>query len=430
MYQSWISPGTYYDGAPIIDSYVIYQGTAQTITIPNNRLTQAGNPIISYDGDKTSTISLNSYAQYADIYNGLGDWICRFDYYTQSSVSNYIFGKNANASASYSFAQGENTTASGIYSFAEGKFTEANGVCSHASGYSSVANGDNSFAMGQGTRATYDNSLAIGKFNRDGFSNNILVLGDGANDYYRHNSAEFYGNGYVYFYGSEDSTGVPQLVQQVPDRRNDTYYSGAPAENISYGGFYRYDYSSMLTFYNETWRTSGDDVYTSYATRRRLSNSQSTYYVNAFYQHVDGSGNPSITFNNNDTRNAWVSALGLNDTTHAVNGSATSVQTAKDTTLCNTGSLPAGQYIIVAEASFAANTSGRRVIFLTNSSTGENLNRFTILQQAPSPSSTTILSLTYLARLSSATTFYLRAYQNSGSTLSVTGGIDYIRLHY
>lgn len=121
-------------------------------------------------------------------------------------------------------------------------------------------------------------------------------------------------------------------------------------------------------------------------------------------------------------------AIGLGEVS-VHNGSATNVSTATDTTLCNSGSLSAGTYIIKAVVQFAANTSGRRVIFLTKSSTGGNIDRYTLMQSAPSPSNTTYVELTYITTISSTTTYYLRAYQNSGSTLSCLGGIEYVKLH-
>jgi hypothetical protein len=109
---------------------------------------------------------------------------------------------------------------------------------------------------------------------------------------------------------------------------------------------------------------------------------------------------------------------------YSTNGSATSVPTAKDTTLCNTGSLEAGyHYVILAEASFPSNSTGRRVIFLASSNTGSSIDRFCKRTQPAVSGDVTQIQLVYLCHPSSATTYYLRAYQNSGSSQNVTGGI-------
>lgn len=111
------------------------------------------------------------------------------------------------------------------------------------------------------------------------------------------------------------------------------------------------------------------------------------------------------------------------------NGSSTSVPTATDTTLCNSGSLSAGTYLLQCIAQFAASSSGRRVLFLTTSSKGATINRYTQIIGAPSPSNYTQMSFTYPVTITSATTFYLRAYQNSGGAINVTGGIRVLKLH-
>lgn len=122
------------------------------------------------------------------------------------------------------------------------------------------------------------------------------------------------------------------------------------------------------------------------------------------------------------------SSIGMG-TVSTHNGSSTNVSTATDTTLCNSGSLSAGTYILKAVVQFAASSSGRRVIFLTTSSTGANIDRYTITQSAAAPSGATYVELVHLITITSATTYYLRAYQNSGSTLSCSGGIEYVKLH-
>ena len=64
------------------------------------------------------------------------------------------------------------------------------------------------------------------------------------------------------------------------------------------------------------------------------------------------------------------SGIGFDGTITERNGSATNVTTATDTTLCNSGSLSAGTYILQCMAQFAASSSGRRVIFLATSTSG------------------------------------------------------------
>lgn len=141
---------------------------------------------------------------------------------------------------------------------------------------------------------------------------------------------------------------------------------------------------------------------------------------------------PSITNGtlslNTTARNNWLSALGMG-TAAEHNGSSTSVPNNKDTTLCNSGSLAAGTYLLQCMAQFGESSSGRRILFLTTSSTGSNINRYTQIIGAPSPSNYTQMSFTYPVTITATTTFYLRAYQNSGGAINVTGGIRVLKIH-
>ena len=100
------------------------------------------------------------------------------------------------------------------------------------------------------------------------------------------------------------------------------------------------------------------------------------------------------------------------------------------TTLTNTGSLPAGQYLFCVDASFSSNANGYREAIITNSNTStSSVDRYSAITQPPSVGKATNFQFAVLMNISTATTFYLRVYQNSGSTLSCGGGIRTIRLH-
>lgn len=112
------------------------------------------------------------------------------------------------------------------------------------------------------------------------------------------------------------------------------------------------------------------------------------------------------------------------------NPSAINVASGSYTTLTNTGSLPAGQYLFCVDTSFSSNSSGYREAIITNSNTSTSaVDRYSAITQPPAVGKATNFQLAVLMNISSATTYYLRVYQNSGSTLSVGGGIRTIRLH-
>lgn len=198
--------------------------------------------------------------------------------------------------------------------------------------------------------------------------------------------------------------------------------------NYVIGGLVCRDAQNDSSLYINSTLTTADTLYGVFGVQR-YNASYSTLIRNAFYLNINSSGTPTVSFNSNTVRDAWSSALGLKNAISNTDGSAVNVATSSDTTLCNTGSMAAGTWLIICAGAFAANATGRRVLYLASSTSGSNLNRYCIVQHAATPSGTTNLQFTFLVTLSSATTYYLRAWQNSGSTLSTTGGIRKIMLH-
>lgn len=128
---------------------------------------------------------------------------------------------------------------------------------------------------------------------------------------------------------------------------------------------------------------------------------------------------------------SWVNGWGLevNDA-DGKTASTVSAANATDTTLCNSGSLTAGTYLLIGTASFASSTAGRRALFLSTSSTGGVINRWARTTVPPTSGGATQVQVVMLANFTSATTVYLRAYQNSGGALNITdAGIQFIKLH-
>lgn len=98
-----------------------------------------------------------------------------------------------------------------------------------------------------------------------------------------------------------------------------------------------------------------------------------------------------------------------------------------DSTWTTVGSvaLAAGVWVLVGHANFGSNATGRRAIALTTAtdsagSAAEQRQGFTS-QPATSGSGTGVNGMR-IVNITSATTFYLNAYQNSGAALSVSGG--------
>ena len=120
----------------------------------------------------------------------------------------------------------------------------------------------------------------------------------------------------------------------------------------------------------------------------------------------------------------------LNSVSTVSTSTAVSTTNNTDTTLCNTGSLDPGTYILKGIANFDSNATGHRRLFFATSDSGSAVDRFARVYAAAASDSATIVQVEYMATITSATTFYLRARQTSGGTLSVDqGGIQVIKLH-
>ena len=106
-----------------------------------------------------------------------------------------------------------------------------------------------------------------------------------------------------------------------------------------------------------------------------------------------------------------------------------SAASASDATVCQSAQYDAGVYLVSAYVSFPASSSGRRHIHLSATNTGSAIDNWSQLTLAPSNAQPTVMQLTTIQQRTSTGRWYLRAYQNSGSTQTVSGGIRVLKLH-
>lgn len=125
---------------------------------------------------------------------------------TASGSSSHAEGGYAKANGSTSHAEGNGAIANGNFSHAEGNYTKANGGFSHAEGGDTIAGGDFSHAEGHFTTAKNVAEHSSGQYNVSysasttfGDSGNTLFsVGNGTEDYLRHNAFEIRQNGDIY----------------------------------------------------------------------------------------------------------------------------------------------------------------------------------------------------------------------------------------
>ena len=106
-----------------------------------------------------------------------------------------------------------------------------------------------------------------------------------------------------------------------------------------------------------------------------------------------------------------------------------SAASGSDTTIATSAQYGAGIYIVSVFASFPASSTGRRHIHISTTNTGSALDDWSQLTLAPSNAQPTIMQLTAIYKRTSTGRWYLRAYQNSGSSQTVSGGIRVLKLH-
>ena len=107
-----------------------------------------------------------------------------------------------------------------------------------------------------------------------------------------------------------------------------------------------------------------------------------------------------------------------------------SIPNNSSTNLCSTASYGPGVYLVDAYASFAGNSTGRRHLRLSNSSAGAAIDDWSQATLAPVASNNaTVTQVTTIQKRTTSGKWYLVVYQNSGSALTVSGGIRVLKLH-
>ena len=155
---------------------------------------------------------------------------------------------------------------------------------------------------------------------------------------------------------------------------------------------------------------SGNTISSSYVDTWQVNSRNNDGYV------IKGTG---------QVQKAWMTDDGGNPYWMDINEYSTATEdhvniaTATDTTIANTGALQPGTYLLIGHCSFGVSSSGARTLYFSNSSSGSQYNRFSVVRSAPASGDTTHVSLPVIYKITSATTFYLRVKQDSGSTLEV-----------
>lgn len=283
----------------------------------------------------------------------------------------------------YTLGQRRSSGAVGLSSFAEGNLNVASGVISHAEGEETVASGWVSHAEGSSTTSSNFASHAEG--------NSTTASG-------RESHAEGY---------STEATGITSHAEG-----DNSVASGGNSHAQNYRTIAASNNQTALGKYNVE---DANDVYAVIVGNGTSDSSRSNALT------VDWSGNVECA--GNLTLCGHSSVVG---TTVSNSVSSVSVSTSSAKNIL-TVSLPKGTWIVFGTIEFAANSSGRRVAALSDTSAdigGINLN----FLSTATPVSATRVKVHGVVSPSATTTYYLVGWQNSGSTLSCRGRVDAIRI--
>ena len=391
-------------------------------------------PYYTFGTRKAGNIGSYSFAQGTNVLSADRNTHAEGGYTEAKAVEAHAEGYHSIASAKASHAEGYYTEASGNYSHAEGYETESVGIHSHAEGNGTNASGSHSHAEGEGSRAEGTDSHAEGK--------NTVASGD-----YSHAEGDNTVASGACSHAEGDHTVASGVYSPSHAEGYGTTASGngshAEGESTVASG----DYS----------HAEGEDTvaagYCSHAQNDSTNASGNNQTALGKYNVVDNASTYAVIIGNGTGDNARSNALAVkwngdvvlaanatvdgvdvselaNDVATTNTSSTVSLTNNTDTTLCNTGSLSAGTYIINGQATFNEDTTGFRRLFLARSNTGSADNRFMRVTSAPASGSDTHMQIQYFVTLESATTFYLRARQTSGGALNVSqAGIQVLKIH-
>lgn len=146
-----------------------------------------------------------------------------------------------------------------------------------------------------------------------------------------------------------------------------------------------------------------------------------------FNLYINASGTRTVYL---DDAAAWRTGLGLSFGTSSDDHAAVNVNSATTTTVAQK-TLAAGTWLAIGVAAFPVNATGYRKVGIATSTSSSNMDRYSVVsQQGFSATSgvTNQMQVITILKPTASTTYYVNVFQNSGSTLSVTGGFYAVKL--
>lgn len=348
-----------------------------------------------------------------------------FTYIAENTTyESVLLGNTTNnvATGQYSIAEGNATTASGNYSHAEGNqtLTSTAGQGQHAEGYNTTASGNYDHTEGSGTLADGGAAHAEGLQTTASYAN---AHAEGR--YTLASAAAAHAEGW-----SSTASGQRSHAQGTECLAStNNACAGGASSTASHTNSFAYGSHVYTTRQNQVvvgQYNKPDNTSAVFLVGNGLNSSAQS---DAFAVHTDGrvSAGANATASEDLVRLGQILDFQVNELSGDVTCSNGSWCTPTSVQLNSTG-----LYLVSAHVEFGSSSVGRRAIILTSNpsgSTGNLINHQCIDARAPVNGDETSNSIVTILNVTQANyKIYCRAWQNSGSTKTVTGSLRAVKL--
>lgn len=362
------------------------------------------------------------------------------------------------AIGNYSFAEGYDTTTSGYTAHAEGWQTTAIGSSSHSEGYNTLASGNGAHVEGYGN--VVSSGLGSHAEGSASTSNKITASGDGAHAEGTSQYGDIVASG-VGSHAEGSHTQATKFAAHAEGANTTASGNSAHAEgnlttasgdyshvegyNSTASGDYAHAEGFATTASGGYTHAGGYQTTAGYDYQTAIGKFNQNKSTNLFeIGYGSSAASPANVFEVDTSGNgSFAGALSSSSLTLAGHSTAigsqlsTSISSAQtvsnnSTKALGSISLPTGTWLLMAHVQFSNNTTGYREISLstTSGSIGETYDHMSFAKsQAPSGGNAVLNCHDVVVNSSSSNaTYYLNAWQNSGSSLTATGKILATRL--
>ena len=375
------------------------------------------------EGNATTASGADSHAEGQDTTASGGSAHAEGFNTTASGAISHAEGNATTASGYYSHAEGEGAEATNYGSHAEGYHTTASGYYSHAEGYETTASGYVSHAGGEGTIAAGSWQTVIGKYTVENSSGSYrFIIGGGTADNNRLDALKVDSSGNI------TSNALTASKALVSDANKRIVSSSVSSTELGYLSGATSSIQTQLNGKQATISGGASTITSSNLTASKALVSNASGKVAASSVSSTELGYLSgVTSAIQTQLNGKQDALSV--TISASIGTA-GTSCPSGTTGITQGSVTfePGTYLILVSAFFSSNATGRRVMYFSTTSSGSAIDGTVYDARMAVDGAASRLKFQTIKTFETSTTLYLRATQNSGSSLTFTAEYSSIKI--